>query len=353
MVAQKGYIAYWRSMGITLVLDTVIALVIYLMVFKGQSFWSVLVISQITGLSICSCVHGAMAVSDVWWPSRAAVFIAAGLGAGIAASGILSWGFLALTEGVGDLHYYRQVLMPVTLFGVVFGVPIIYYFISRAQLAESEQKIKDEKIRRLILEKETAMTTMRLLQAQIEPHFLFNTLSNVIVLLDNDPETAKAMLADLNAYLRISLDRTRQERVTLAQELSLVAHYLAIFKIRMGERLHYGIHDNTGIADLPFPPLIVQPLVENALKYGIDPKVEGGSIDVNCRIEQEVLLIEVSDTGCGLDEDQSEAGVGINNVSRRLAGIYGPGAGLTLTENPSGGIRALIRVPLGTPPWDL
>ena len=187
---------------------------------------------------------------------------------------------------------------------------------------------------------------MRLLQAQIEPHFLFNTLSNIIILLDNSPEHAKTMLTDLNAYLRISLDRTRQEMVTLSQELDLVAHYLAIFKTRMGDRLVYRIHDRTGIHDLSFPPLIVQPLVENALKYGLEPKVEGGSIDIDCRIEAEHLFIEISDTGCGLEENQEKAGIGINNVSRRLAGVYGTGAGLTLTENSSGGLTAVIKVPL-------
>ena len=337
---------YMRSLGITLVLDTVITLVLYLMVLKDQSFWSVFAISQITGLSICSCVQGAVALGEAWFPSRSAVTIALGLAAGIAVSSSLSWVFLMAVEGGSGLHYYRQVLLPVAVFGVVFGVPIIYYFLSRAQLAESEQKIKDEKIKRLTLEKESAMTTMRLLQAQIEPHFLFNTLSNVIVLLDNEPEKARTMLTDLNTYLRISLDRTRQQMVTLSQELDLVAHYLAIFKTRMGDRLRYAIHDRTGNPEIPFPPLIVQPLVENALKYGIEPKVEGGSIEIDCRVDSGRLIIEISDTGCGLGENQGDAGIGINNVSRRLAGLYGSGAGLELIENSSGGLTALIRVPL-------
>ncbi len=119
----------------------------------------------------------------------------------------------------------------------MFGIPITYFFSARERQLASEQQIREEKIRRLKMEKESAMTSLRLLQAQIEPHFLFNTLSNVISLMVSDVDRARQMLMDLNEYLRISLDRTRQEMVTLSRELDLVRRYLNIFKIRMGSRL--------------------------------------------------------------------------------------------------------------------
>lgn len=128
------------------------------------------------------------------------------------------------------------------------------------------------------MEKEAAMTSLRLLQAQIEPHFLFNTLSNVISLFDIDIEKARQMLININEYLRICLQRTRQEMITLTEELDLVRQYLEIFKIRMGKRLNYEINDRTSIVDLPFPPLIIQPLVENSIKYGLEPQLDGGTI---------------------------------------------------------------------------
>ena len=142
MRINTDYKEYGRSLIITLVLDTVIALVLYLMVFRGESFWSVFTISQITGLSICSCVHGALAAGGIWFPSRGAGAIAMGLTAGIAVSAGLSWMFLTVTDGGEGLHYYSQVLLPVAVFGMVFGVPITYYFLSRAQLLSRNRKSK-------------------------------------------------------------------------------------------------------------------------------------------------------------------------------------------------------------------
>ena len=185
---------------------------------------------------------------------------------------------------------------------------------------------------------------MRLLQAQIEPHFLFNTLSNVISLLDIDVGKAKQMLIDVNAYLRISLQRTRQEMITLSQELDLVRHYLDIYKIRMGKRLSYTINDETGQPDLSFPPLIVQPLVENAIKYGLEPKVDGGEIVIRSRIEGQMLTIVIADDGCGLDDSTSQAGIGIDNVSQRLESIYGSKADLLLVPNQPEGLKCIIKV---------
>jgi len=131
--------------------------------------------------------------------------------------------------------------------------------------------------------------------------------------------------------------------VTLSQELDLVRQYLDIFKIRMGKRLAYEIKDKTGRHDLLFPLLIVQPLVKNAIKYGLEPKVEGGKITIDCRIEEDVLSIEICDTGNGLDENANQAGIGINNISQRLESIYGTKAGLTLTQNHPSVICVLFR----------
>ena len=165
--------------------------------------------------------------------------------------------------------------------------------------------------------------------------------------MDTDGDKAKQMLMDLNEYLRISLDRTRQEMVTLARELDLVRRYLTIFKIRMGSRLDFEIMDHTGLPELPFPPLVIQPLVENALKYGLEPRVDGGKITVDCRLSGRNLVISVSDTGKGLNDTGTRAGVGLNNVSRRLENIYGNTARVTLTRNRPAGTIAKIQIPLG------
>lgn len=334
------------SLAITAVFNTAIALVLNFMVIKEPRFWEVFVISQFTGLSICLSVQIGMFISDEKLKKWMGGCIAGGLIVGVIVGGLLSLGFSSIFYGLDLGYYYKHVFSYIAVFGVVFGVPIIYFFSAREKLIQSEKRIQNEKIKRLTMEKEAAMTTLRLLQAQIEPHFLFNTLSNVISLFDIDVEKAKQMLIDVNEYLRISLARTRQEMITLSQELDLVRQYLDIFKIRMGKRLSYEINDNTGNPDFLFPPLIVQPLVENAIKYGLEPKVAGGRISIDCQIEKDMLSIVISDTGNGLDDNANQAGIGINNVSQRLESIYGTRAGLTLTQNHPSGIKAVIRVPL-------
>ncbi|MBT7710629.1 MAG: histidine kinase [Deltaproteobacteria bacterium] len=339
----KGIIS---SLAITAVFNTAIALLLNFMVLKEPQLFETFVISQLTGLSICLFVHIGMIISDEKINKWMGGCIALGLITGVIVGGLLSWGFLSVFFGVDLGYYYRHVFLYIAVFGIVFGVPITYFFSSREKLIESEKRIQNEKIKRLTMEKEAAMITLRLLQAQIEPHFLFNTLSNVISLFDIDVAKAKQMLIDVNEYLRVSLARTRQEMVTLSQELDLVRQYLDIFKIRMGKRLSYEINDQTGRHDLIFPPLIVQPLVENAIKYGLEPKIGGGKISINCEIEKEMLNIVISDTGMGLYENANQAGIGINNVSQRLESIYGTKAGLTLTQNYPSGVKAIIKVPL-------
>jgi sensor histidine kinase YesM len=238
-------------LAVTAVFNTGIALVLHFMVIRDSSFRDVWVISQLTGLSICLCVRQAVIISEEILKKWLIPGIAAGLITGVLAGGFLSWCYLFFLDEFSMA--YTRVFYQVTVFGVVFGVPITYFFMARERLAASERQIREEKIKRLKMEKEAAMTTLRLLQAQIEPHFLFNTLSNVISLMDTDPDKARQMLMDLNEYLRISLQRTRQEMVTLSRELDLVRRYLTIFQVRMGSRLAFQITDQTGMPDLPFP----------------------------------------------------------------------------------------------------
>ena len=333
-----------RYLIITAIFNTIIALVLTFMVIEEPDFFEVFIISQLTGLSICFFVTIATDFADgnQW----GAAGIVTGLIAGIFSGSLLSWGFLSFFRGNDFNFFFKHVFSNIFIFGVVFGIPIIYFFSSRQKILESEKQIQKEKIKRLTMEKEAAMTTLRLLQAQIEPHFLFNTLSNVISLFEIDIEKARQMLIDINEYLRISLQRTRQEMITLTQELDLTRQYLEIFKIRMGNRLVYEINDRTDNPEIPFPPLIIQPLVENSIKYGIEPKVSGGTITIDCRVKENILEIMITDTGKGLDKDANQAGIGINNVSQRLESIYGNMASLTLKQNHPTGIKAIIQVPL-------
>jgi sensor histidine kinase YesM len=230
------------------------------------------------------------------------------------------------------------------VFALAFGGTVTYFFYSRARLKVSKEIIQQERIKRLSSEKEALEANLRLLQAQIEPHFLFNTLSNVLSLIDTDPANGKSMLVDLIHYLRTSLSRTFPEPITLDQEIDMIKAYLNIQKIRMGERLYFKIELSEATRQHPFPPMLLQPLVENAVKHGLEPKMEGGEIMIKAMQENNLLRIEVIDTGFGFSSSH-EAGVGIGNVRERIKLLYGEKGRFILEENKPNGVRAIIEVP--------
>ena len=151
--------------------------------------------------------------------------------------------------------------------------------------SEWEQKKVDEimareKLKVVASEKQLMQAQMRMLQAQIEPHFLFNTLANIQSLINRSPERANLMMDNFIAYLRQSLSASRAQEGTVKQEVELLRHYLELLKIRMGERLQFGFTVDPTLEAAPLAPMLLQPIVENAIKHGLEPKVEGGRVDV-------------------------------------------------------------------------
>jgi len=187
------------------------------------------------------------------------------------------------------------------------------------------------------------------LQAQIEPHFLFNTLANVQSLIERDPKRAASMLDSLNRYLRASLKRTRDAASTLKDELELVQALLDIASIRLGDRLRYTIDIGEPIRQVPLAPLLMQPLVENALLHGIEPSIDGGEIRIVGRIEDDRLTLDVIDTGVGLGHSTKlHGGVGLSNVRARLNSVYGARASVSVVANAEGarGVTSSLRIPV-------
>ena len=208
------------------------------------------------------------------------------------------------------------------------------------------QVSRENGARRLQAEKRAAEAQLRLLQGQIEPHFLFNTLANVSSLMDDDVPRAKVMLESFTDYLRASLGNLRRLDATLGGELDLVGHYLELMKTRMEDRLQYSVHYDPHLRDVTMPPFLLQPLVENALHHGLEPKVEGGSVHISATIDANTLVLEVLDNGMGPDSTRRRPGSGmaLANVRERLQAQYGDTASLTLTDaNP--GMRATMRLP--------
>ncbi len=237
-----------------------------------------------------------------------------------------------------------RVTLTLTLLGTGFSVFAISALekLGRARAAEQAAQ-------RLAAENQ-----LRLLQSQLEPHMLFNTLANLRVLIGMDPARAQAMLDRLIAFLRSTLDASRAAAHPLAAEFERTADYLALMGVRMGPRLAVQLVLPEPLRALPVPPLLLQPLVENAIQHGLEPQVEGGRIEVAARAESGELVLTVRDTGAGLgagDRDASVGGshFGLVQVRERLATLHGSRAALTLAPASGGGTLATIRMPLPSP----
>lgn len=182
---------------------------------------------------------------------------------------------------------------------------------------------------------------LRLLQAQIEPHFLFNTLATVLSLVEAEPARAKAMLESFIDYLRSSLQQQRRTEATLDEELALAEAYLQLMRARMGERLHHEVHATPQARQFRLPPLLLQPLVENAIRHGLEPQVAGGTVRIEADVADGSLRLRVIDDGRGLDAPRRAgprgAGVALANIRERLAARHGSAARLTLGPRPEGG----------------
>lgn len=229
--------------------------------------------------------------------------------------------------------------------GLVLGVVAGYYFFTREGTVRLEVELQRQRERRLELDRAHADMQLRMLQAQVEPHFLFNTLANVSALIRSDPPRAEKLLQHLNAFLRATLQRSRVRNPTLGDEVALVRDYLSIVELRMGARLRWRIEVPDELLGLSLPMFLVQPLVENAVRHGIEPKREGGSVTLLARRDNGRLRIEVVDTGIGLDETHDGSGFGLENIRERLVGHYGPGARLEVERNESGGATATLEIP--------
>jgi LytS/YehU family sensor histidine kinase len=221
-----------------------------------------------------------------------------------------------------------------------------YYFLTREE--EAAARLHREEMQRIELDRELAEARMQVMQAQVEPHFLFNTLANVRRLFQTDPPAARAMLEHLSRYLSAMLPRMRSRQSTLGQELALALAYLHVQQIRMGSRLEVRTDVPAALEVLPFPPMMLVTLVENAIRHGINPLPKGGEVRIVARIADGKLRLQVVDTGRGLSESTG-SGVGLANIGARLSTLYGSQARLLLMQNPARGVIATIELPSAMP----
>jgi signal transduction histidine kinase len=254
---------------------------------------------------------------------------------------IVAWAF--------DWRWFSWVASPraigmIGMSSFLISVIIASIFFARERQARAEAELGTERLRAERIEREATAANLRALQAQIEPHFLFNTLANVSSLIDLDTAKAKRMLESFNRFLRSSLAATRQERTTLAAESELICAYLDVLQVRMGPRLRYHVAFPADLAGFELPPMLLQPVVENAIQHGLEPKVEGGEVHVAARREAGAVLVEVRDTGIGFGAT-TRGGLGLTNLRERLQALYGDRGALSIADNAGGGAVVTLRLP--------
>jgi sensor histidine kinase YesM len=219
---------------------------------------------------------------------------------------------------------------------------VVLYLIARR--ASVEVELEREKARTERIEREAVLANLRALQAQIEPHFLFNTLANVTSLIDPDPAKARRMLESFIRFLRASLGATRMESTTLGAERELIASYLEVLQVRMEGRLRYSLDVPPDLESYPLPSLLLQPLVENAIRHGLEPKVEGGEVTMRARRESGKVVVEIADSGVGF-APTTRGGVGLTNLRERLRLLFGDSASLEISDAPGAGSRVSVSLP--------
>jgi signal transduction histidine kinase len=219
--------------------------------------------------------------------------------------------------------------------------------ITRAITRRIAQRRKGEvaSVRETATEKELTVAKLNLLHAQVEPHFLYNTLASAQVLTRSDPARADEMLGHLIAYLRKSLPRTEESISTLGEELERARAYLEILRIRMGERLKVQIQVPDALKSVPMPPMMLQTLVENAVKHGLEPELAGGTVWIIARDVDGKVAVTVADDGRGFSSEGGGTAIGLNNVRERLRLAYGDAASFSIMSNFPKGVAATITVP--------
>jgi signal transduction histidine kinase len=228
----------------------------------------------------------------------------------------------------------------IALIGTALAAMLLVY------LDAMRHRIESEAAGRIEAQRLAAESQLRLLRAQLEPHMLFNTLANLRSLVDVDSKLAQSMIDQIIVYLRSTLAASREESVPLHREFEQLSAYLEIMALRMGQRMTHRLELPEELEDFRVPPMLLQPLVENAIKHGIEPKIGSSMLEVKAVREEDAVVITVADTGRGLPADfDARGGYGVEHVRERLRAYYGPAALLTLTRNTPEGARAIVRIP--------
>jgi hypothetical protein len=340
----------WLTFGLIIAINTGFAAI--LSIEDPRPFWHPLITAQSLGLSIAYVVN---AISP--WDKTHPVWR---LVLAVAIGTLIGFSLLVLIKGpllhqpgytVAELFGAEHIHTTswTLLSGLSNGVFVSLFFLLKFREARARAAMLRADADRNLLSKQAIEAELKLMQAQVEPHFLFNTLASVQFLTETDPPKANLMLGHLLAYLRAALPQLRSDSSTLGQEIDLAQAFLSIMQMRMGSRLAFVIDVPADLRARRFPPMLLMSVVENAIKHGLEPRAEGGTIRIEARRSGERLAVAVVDDGHGL-RDKLGSGVGLTNLRERLQALYPARARFILEEMAPHGARATIEIPFDDHP---
>lgn len=352
---DNAFFSFWRRHELlrdsiqTILICYIIAIIIWFT--DAGDFWLTLQISLVFGVS---CLSG-IRVSIHYLRDKTSILIATIIGY---SAGVVIGTIHLLYQVYDSFEQVRNAPASDLVLKILFSLLVTYIFYNSHRVTRKERELQIQREQTLKQEKELAESNYQVLQSQIEPHFLFNTLANIRVLIDVEPKQAKKVLDDLTGLLRVSMTKAERQVIALAEELQLVKSYLAIQQVRMGDRLNFEIEAPADMSAVSCPPFTLQPLVENAVIHGIEPKLDGGNITITVSISTDRCLVTIRDTGFGLAPDYQNQppkghGIAVNNIHQRLALLYHEQAKLELNnhlnnEGKVAGCVATISWPIST-----
>jgi len=339
---------FWRDVATVGTFNALFALALTVLGPAGREGYFVnLVFSECIGLLIW------VGVITSWHLTWRRTLRVVGLVVSIAFGEYVGWHLAAFMLGIqnnpfsDELRGRWPLWMTLCLFATLIN---FYYFWSRERLARVKAELAQNEAERAARERESARALaaaqLATLQAQIEPHFLFNTLANLRSLINRDPALAQQMLDRLITYLRTTLASARAGNSTLGREFALASAYLEIQAIRMGERLRFNLSLPPELESRQIAPMLLQPLVENSIRHGIEPKTGSGTIRLEAEAMPTGLRIRVRDDGVGFGvADTGGTGVGLSNVRERIQALYAGNGRLVIEEPPEGGVCICLELP--------
>jgi len=265
------------------------------------------------------------------------------------ASVLFSLAYMVLRAWLGQWQShaaFADVFKPLLVKTWHFNLLIYWVIVAVSHAFDYYRKYRERELRAVELERRLAQAKLQALQMQLNPHFLFNTLHSISSLMHKDVEAADKMIMRLSDLLRAALEGAETQEVSLREELNLLQLYLAIEQIRFGSRLTVKMDVASDTLDAQVPNLILQPLVENAIRHGIEPRARPGLIELQARRQDSALALVVSDDGAGLGENGAiKEGIGLSNTRARLRELYGPDHRCELVRGQQGGVRVEISIP--------